>query len=93
VSTAARAAASLAAIRLGMELTRWSDAELWRAVLSVGGGFDPARLAGITAGERVATSAEHDVLAAAFNDRLRGDGPGGAVRYWAELDDDPDAAA
>lgn len=76
---------STAAINAGLQHAHWSTTDLWFAALGVGGGLSRADIEQITDGRRDATSAEHDVLAAALNDHFVDEGGDHPVAYWRDL--------
>jgi hypothetical protein len=77
--------ASAAALRQGLETSRWSPTDLWRAALGIGGAFSTAKVEGLASGLQGATEVEHDILAAALNEHLSDVGLDPLVPYWAEL--------
>lgn len=76
---------SAAAIREGLQRTGWTNSDLWVAAVGMGGAFSPHDIDQIASGERSATPAEHDILAAAFNDHFVDVGEGHPVSYWSDL--------
>lgn len=76
---------SAGALRRGLHLTGWGVSDLWVAAVAIGGALSHSDVGQITSGERFATPAEHDVLAAAFNDHFAGSGEDHPVSYWSEL--------
>jgi hypothetical protein len=73
------------AIRLGMQDARWNANDLWIAAVSIGGALTYRDVERIAMGERPASQAEHDILAAALNDHFVGAGLNHPVLYWREL--------
>jgi len=76
---------SAAALRRGLHLTGWNTSDLWVAAVAIGGAFSHRDVGQITSGERRATPAEHDILAAAFNDYFVDHGEDHPISYWSEL--------
>jgi hypothetical protein len=76
---------STAALQLGFRRTTWSIDDLWLSVLGIGGVFRRRDVEGITAGDRPATPAEHDFLAAALNDYFVSRHEDHPVPTWGDL--------
>jgi hypothetical protein len=77
--------ASADAIRLGMQDASWNANDLWIAAVSIGGALTYHDVESIAMGERPASPAEHDLLAAALNDYFVDAGANHPVLYWREL--------
>jgi hypothetical protein len=73
------------ALQEGLALAHWNITDLWVASIGTGGSFARADVELIAAGTRDATQAEHDILAAAVNDHLTGQGLDHPVDYWYQL--------
>ena len=77
--------ASAVALRQGLERSRWTATDLWRAALGVGGAFSTEKVEGFASGQQDATAVEHVILAATINDHLSDVGLDPVVPYWADL--------
>jgi len=77
-----------AAIRDGLERSRWTVVELWRATLGISGTLTTQDVAELASGQRPSTGYEHDILASALNDHLTDAGRGHPVPYWRDLPPD-----
>jgi hypothetical protein len=76
---------STAALQRGFRCTGWTISELWIAAVGIGGGFQRHEVEAIAAGERRASPAEHDILAAALNDYFVDRGQNHPVGQWSDL--------
>ena len=76
---------SAAAIRDGLEQSRWTVVELWRATLGISGALNPKDVADLASGQRPPTGFEHDILASALNDHFTDVGRNHPVPYWRDL--------
>ena len=77
--------ASATALQDGLDLAAWSNTDLWRAALGVGGAFSAGVVADLTSGARSPTGIEHDILAATLNDHFLDVGRDHPVPYWTQL--------
>jgi len=76
---------SAAAIRDGLEQSRWTVVELWRATLGISGSLTPQEVADLTSGQRPSSPFQHDILASALNDHFTDIGGDHPVPYWRDL--------
>jgi len=72
-------------LRRGLDASSWLEIDLWIAAIGMGSNLNVVDLADITAGRRLATAGEYDVLAATLNERLADLGREVSVAYWDEL--------
>jgi hypothetical protein len=78
--------ASSDALQNGLDRADWRSIDLWQAALGTGGDFSRHDVEAFLDGNRVATGAEHDILAAALNDHFVDRHDDHPVHYWRELD-------
>ncbi len=80
---------STRALQTGLQLSGWTIDELWLAATGIGGALDQRDVRLITGGQRAATPAEHDILAAALNDYFVGRGQNHPIAPWHQLTEPP----
>ncbi|MBW8825704.1 MAG: hypothetical protein JF603_05050 [Acidobacteria bacterium] len=76
---------STAALQQGILASGYTITGLWVAAAGFGGPIRWADLADIASGDRPATPAEHNILAAALNDHFADLGHDHPVASWQEL--------
>ena len=72
-------------LHTGFRNSGLTSAGLWLRAMSIGGWFRQAELTSLTSGDRRATRAEHDLVAAALNEHFFDLGQDHPVPYWEAL--------
>lgn len=76
---------STLALQRGLRDSGWTISQLWTAAVGIGGGFHRHDIEDISAGQRPATPAEHDILASALNEYFVDRGQDHPVALWRDL--------
>jgi hypothetical protein len=78
--------ASSTTLGAGMDHAGWHAVDLWRAAIAIGGDFSRGDVDALLDGTRLATGAEHDILASTLNDHFVGHDEDHPILYWRDLD-------
>jgi hypothetical protein len=76
---------STTALAAGFRRSGLTTTGVWLRAMGIGGDLRQSDVAALTTGGRLATRAEHDLVAAALNEHFVELGQNHPVPYWAEL--------